>query len=149
MSDTKTHSLKARDGDLQVAGHFTTQWDYVLPAEYDYEDCKNPAFWSIVSKRMKTDDIIHVRTQDQRFFAQLYVLHADRTQVVVKEMMYQDLQDKNAPEIPDDAIYDYAWKGPAWGHTVIRKSDSEVMAKNLGSKADALRWIAVNSKNAA
>ena len=146
---TARRDVKLRSGGLQTADHATTRWSATLPPEHVYKDLFSGAYWSIVARRISIDDIIEVRTEDQRFYAEMYVLDANQTQVIVKEMSYFDLQeDAEALAINRDPEYTYAWKGPAWRHCVIRISDGEVMAKNLGSKAEAYRWIAVRQKAA-
>lgn len=145
----KTLNLKIRDGAVQTSDHFTTRWSAVLPAEHDFDEVKNPAYWSIPAKRMRTDDIVEIRSEDQRFYAEAYILKATPQGVVMKIMRYEDLQNEKPAELADGDLYEYAYKGPQWKHCVIRKSDGEPMAKGLNSKADALQWIAVHTKNAA
>jgi hypothetical protein len=132
--------VKLAGGACQTFDHFTGRWSVVLAPFHEYTDCANPAFWSIVAPRIGRDDIIEVRTEDQRFFAELYVIDSNQQGLSVVEMRYKDLQGK-IPELAADTGYIAKWKGPQLKWCVIRDSDDVVMQKQLVSKAAAHTWI--------
>ena len=106
-----------------------------------------PRFWANYSVRMQPGDIIQVRTDDGRFFAELYVLQASRTDCQVKLMRFVDLEDTKLTSRNIVEQYEWRWMGPAWKHCVIRTADQTMVVKELNSKEDAINWISEKNRN--
>jgi len=132
--------VKLQYGGLNTADHSQTRWGVKILPDHTMDDVRTAACWSIQASRITKGDIIDVRTEDDRFYAELYVTGVKTTGVEVQVMRHMELAGHvDGPiETPD---FVYAWKGPSWGHCVIRKADSMVMIKNLKTKAEALLWI--------
>ena len=132
--------VKLSGGAFQTADHYSTRWGAVLSPFHEYTDCFNPAFWSINAPRVERDSIIEVRTEDQRFFAELYVVDANRQGISVVELRHFDLQ-PDTINLSPDVGYKVQWKGPQWRYCVIRDSDNAMVQKHMKSKAEAHSWI--------
>jgi len=140
MTDPTKRDVKLNGGAFQTADHYATRWGAVLSPFHEYKDCFNPAFWSINAPKIERDSIIEVRTEDQRFFAELYVVDSNRQGISVVELRYFDLQG-DVPVLEADVGYSPKWKGPQLRWCVIRDSDAAMMQKQLKSKAQAISWI--------
>lgn len=134
--------VKLRTGSFRPVEVLTSHWDAIMAPEHDYKDCFNPAYWSINALKASRDDIIHVRTEDQRFYAELYVVDANRQGLSVIELAYYDLQ-KAVPALADDTEYFVKWRGPTHRWCVVRKSDNAVMQTLIASKLEAITWIQI------
>jgi len=132
--------VKQQPGGFRPIEVLTSEHDAVLAPDHEYSDCFVPSFWSIIAPLVGRDDIIRVRTEDQRFYAELYVVDANRQGLSVVEMRHISLQ-KEVPELAPDADYEVKWKGPQWRYCVVRKSDNAMMQKHLTDKVDAYNWI--------
>ena len=140
--------VKLQYGGMNTADHYQTRWGALLKAGHGMEDVTRPAYWSILAPRLTKGDIIDVRTEDGRFYAEIYVTGVKTTGITVQVLRHVELDGhvKGPIETPD---FVYAYKGPSWGHCVIRREDAMVMVKNLESKAEALLWIKDQFKTAA
>lgn len=120
----------------------------------------NPAFWANVAPSIKPYDRMEVRCDDGAFFAELLVLHSDRTFAKVRMLTFLDLQakpeaagdsktkgkDKKDKTTTDEPVgemdkYEYKFRGPQCKHSIIRKSDNAVMVEKLESKEAAIQWL--------
>jgi len=139
--------VKLQYGNLQTADHANTRWGATIAPEHTLEDIKRPAFWSITAKRFTMGDIIDVRTEDSRFYAELYVTGVSDTGIKVQVMRHFSL-DGHIEEDVETAGYKVVFKGPSWRFCVVRKIDDTVMVKNLPTKEAAALWLQDNSKAA-
>ena len=140
MTDKIKRDVKITQGAFQTSDHYSTRWGAVLSPHHEYSDCFTPGFWSIISHRVDRDSIIEVRTEDQRFFAELYVIDSNRQGLSVVELTHFDLQGEDVA-LADDADYEVKWKGPQWRYCVIRKSDDVMVQKHMKTKAEGHAWV--------
>jgi hypothetical protein len=137
---TPIRDVKLRTGSFRLAEEAQNRFSAMLEASHTMEDVMNPGFWSINAKRIKQHNIIDIRTEDTRFYAECYVLKATPTGVVLRVLRHFDLQEGVAKGSEHDEYF-HKWLGTSWQHCVVRKSDNSVMAKNLSSKGEAMAWI--------
>jgi hypothetical protein len=121
------------------------------------DDILAPEYWAHVGFNLKARDRIEVETEDMTWFAELYVIKAQRLPgtaftASVRLMRYVDLTGEaelkrlmgvveEAPAIPladaGNAEFEIAWKGPAKKFVIIRRSDKVVMRDGIASKVEA------------
>jgi hypothetical protein len=138
----EARNVKMRTGALQTSDHFNPRWSAYLEPEHDMDDVLNPAFWSINAPRIERDAIIEIRTVDQRFFAEVYVMAASKSEVIVKVLRHYDLQGEVAALTKAEMDqYDVVWKGPTAKWCVVRRADKVKLAERLEDKGEAHNWI--------
>ena len=142
--EEKPRDVTLPTGAFHEASIAANRWAVTLPYEHTYEDCFNPKFWSFIARRVSVGDIIDVRTIDQRFYAELYVIESSRIHVSVVELRHFELNNLAGSKQIDLELKP-TWKGPSWRWCVIRQTDGEIMTRNLPSQSAAEKWIALNS----
>lgn len=132
-------------GRIKPQEYARNLWVITVEDGTTMEDIKKPGFWATVAINMKPYDRVEVRCDNDAFFAELLVLRADRTSAIVKELSFVKLAkedkvtDNNTIDSDD---YEYKFRGPQKKHSIVRKSDGAIMTENMGSKEEALSWLA-------
>jgi len=139
--------VKLQWGMLQTADHGHTRWGATLTPDQTPEDVMRPDFWSIPAKRISAGDFIDVRTEDGRFYMELYVTDANDIGVRVQILRNIPLDGHIEGDI-ETAGYVVQWKGPSWKFCIVRRIDNTVAAKNLPTKEAAALWLQDNAKAA-
>lgn len=123
---------------------------YVVNAmpETEREDLLKADYWCHIAASLNPLDRLEVRADDATFFAEYLVISCDRTWAKVKELRWMELSEV-AESDDERSELEYKWRGPQCKHSVIRVSDQQVMVEKLGTKDEALVWIANYRKNQA
>ena len=120
------------------------------------EDVLAPEYWAHAAFQIKAHDRIEVRTEDAAWYAELYVLKAERLPgsvftASVRLIRFVDLTDDAelkrimapavelaAAPVPEaTGEYEIQWKGPAKKFCIIRRSDKTVMRDGIASREEA------------
>lgn len=121
-----------------------------VPEGYTLEDCLTDEFWGNVlhyfkgndfqQKKPRSGDIIEVRTDDNAWYAELYLLGVANETLKLKVLNYHNLTQRVEDE---KSSYQLRWNLNKRGFDVIRKSDRTVVqpAENLPTKDMAVAWI--------
>jgi len=145
--ETKKRDVKLQYSGMQVADHSQQRWGVKLQPNHVFEDVLNPAFWSIQANRFTQGDLIDIRTEDGRFYAEAYVTDVYNTGVKLQILRHVQLDGHIEGKV-ETAGYTVEWKGPSWKFCVIRKIDGAIMVKNLTTKEAAADWLEDNAKAA-
>lgn len=131
--------LPKSDFNLARASHNT--WFISLSDVYTKEDLLNPAFYAHVAEKVRPQDVIRVVSKGSTFFAELFVLSADKNSIKVSIMRWVDFKE-NGDEY--EANMDYRVKYVAnFGYQVVRSSDKKAMNDvGFGTKKEAAAYIA-------
>jgi len=145
----KTYQAKLSHVGLDPAGHKAAQIEYFLPPEHTYEMCCTPSYWVTVVELLKrhgdfTGSILHIRTKDHRFFAQLYVTEISVLGLYTQEVLFAKLG------VQEDEVssekFKWIWNDTMSGYDIIRIADGATVAsakemKRLQSVKDWLeKW---------
>jgi hypothetical protein len=134
-------NVKIVDWRMKQQGYLTNQrWEVVADAGHNKDDFLKPDYWSHVAIRFNKGDIVEIRCDDESFYGEFYVKSCSKTYAAMKELRWLDLEDTKKIE-DEHEEYVYKFRGPLCKHSVIRKSDGNLMVEKLDSKAAALKWI--------
>ena len=111
-----------------------------LPAGTPFDNVKRPEFWANIV-RIKPDDIIEVRTEDRKFYAELLVLARGRnwaTVAVIREPVAL-----KAAALPPSATsaYKIEYGGSHVQWRVLRESDMSVIRDKFPTEDAAQLWV--------
>jgi hypothetical protein len=145
----KTYQAKLSHVGLDPAGHKAAQIEYFLPPGHTYENVLTPGYWAPVVELLKrhgdfTGSILHIRTRDHQFFAQLYVTEISVLGIYVQEVVFAKLG-VQADEVSSDK-FSWIWDDGKAGYDIIRIADGATVAsakemKRLQSVKDWLeKW---------
>jgi len=111
-----------------------------LPAATPFDNVLRPEFWANIV-RLKPDDIIEVRTEDRKFYAELIVLARGRnwaTVAVIREPI--ELKAAALPPSQTSAYkVEYAGSHAQW--RVVRNSDNAVVRDKIPTEDAAVLWV--------
>jgi hypothetical protein len=153
LKEPKIHPTKFMPGPYRSA-----RFEALLPVGAKYEDCLKPEFWSQVAHVLEppkgtTDrawegSIIEVRTEDHKFYAELYVRGVKKQELVVaplRDPVY--FWEEKKPQTSDSQQPDRwltKWNVGTRSFDIIRQSDKEVVSTGFKVKEDAVAWIKEN-----
>jgi hypothetical protein len=106
------------------------------------EDVLKPGYWAYVSDQFKPMiTTIEIVAEDCSWFATLRVIECGRGYARVVKTAYTNLDatDRGAPKKSIEYTVNYG--GPSVMWRVIRKSDDEVIMKDLQNKEEANKWL--------
>lgn len=142
MSKEDKREVKLNHTRMKEAGYVRTLWVVTVEQGVTRDDMMKPEFWSHVSMQFSPYDRIEARCDDGTFFAEYLVLACERTYAKLKELSFVGLTSKDvAMTQAEQEEYEYKHRGPHRGHSIIRKSDGEVMTEQQESKQAALAWL--------
>lgn len=125
-----------------------------VPAGTTLEDCLRDEFWGNVlhyfkgnpaqQKKPRSGDILEVRTDDNAWYAELYLLGVANETLKFKVLQYHVL---SVVDVPEESKYEIRWNVGHRGFDVIRKSDRTIVqpAANLPTKDMAVAWVTENT----
>lgn len=127
--------------DFNLARASRNIWFISLSDLCTKDDLLNPAFYAHVAEKVRPQDTIEVVSKGSTFFAELFVLSADKNSLKVSIMRWVDFKE-NSEEY--EANSDYKVKYVAnFGYQVVRSSDKKIMNDTgFGTKKEAAAYIA-------
>lgn len=128
-------TYKLSPAKLQPASHYRTRYAAVVDDGTSVDDLKRPEFWCHVANKLRQTDVIEVLPEDGSFFAELLVLKTGIGFAKVMLLRHVDLEGQETDG--DSDLVHVQWKGPHRKHSVIRKSDGEILRDGFATKADA------------
>jgi len=111
------------------------------------DDLLKPEYWAHVARNFAPTHRIEVTAEDNSYFAELCVVDAGHQWAKV-ELLRKHEFGANAVVGTDTGEFQAKWRG-ARKWSVERKSDKTILAEDLGTKEDALLWIATHSRQMA
>ena len=149
---------------FQESGQTRLTFEASIPAEWDYSDTLDPAFWSYISSKIGGDkrvigSFIHLDTDDHAFYALLKVTDVRKDGLAVVcigpscdpqtgEAMPIDLRTRR---MWTGRLFDIVWNKGKRGYDVIHKADGEVVAsgEHFPTAETAVAWAVAAAKKAA
>ena len=131
-------TYKILPNHMQLVEHYRAHYGASVPEGTTAEDLQRPEFWAHVARNLRPYDIIDVLPEDGSYFAEVIVLSQGVGFAKVKLLRFVELADDEVLE--DEAPVIVKWKGPHLKHTVIRKSDAQVLKDGFPTKLDAENW---------
>lgn len=162
MEPTDKQDIQLAASALALLEHASQTHDAVIPTDVHPLHLSNPAFWAHVAIKFSPWDEIRARSEDGAWMGRFVVLSCARTWAKVKLIDYHEFAAITAlpptqeakpvgsapsyQDIVDQHFYQH--RGPK-GHSIVRKSDKQVLAENLGTKAEALAWLETHARSIA
>lgn len=107
----------------------------------------DPAYWTHVSAKMHAGDHIEAVAEDGSWFAELFVVRAERNWAKVALLRKVDLVATSVEVNPADFEEFYVkWSGPVSKFRVHRKKDKEVLRDGFESADTANAWLTEHRK---
>ena len=131
-------------------GYQAGRFGCILKIGQSFEDALHPEFWAPVAGRLcgnkltgakdQTGSIIEVRTEDHRFYAELYIraVYPNSIKVAILREPVM-LEPKAAVETSE--TFKLRWNPGKKIHEVIRDSDKQIIGQGFKVKEDALKFI--------
>lgn len=124
-----------------------TQWGITVPNATTKEDLLRPEFWAHVARDLKPEDVMHVRTEDGSYRAELLVL--DRGTFGAKmgvknEYRFDSVEPSEQSSVPKG--HKVEWSGPHTKFRVVRESDRKVLKDGFENKTEAFSWLVNHGK---
>lgn len=154
MSGTEQEKAKPQlaPNELFPFEHISTRYDVKVALGVTLQDLQDPAYWAHHAVKLRPLDEIRARAEDGSWVANLLVLDASRTWARVKVLSEHKLgtadvaltqavmedQEKRVAQIKEG--FKITFRGPH-RHSVVRKSDSNLMSEGHVTKVDAERWL--------
>ena len=133
-------------------GYQAGRFGCILKIGQSFEDALHPEFWAPVAGRLcgnkltgakdQTGSIIEVRTEDHRFYAELYI-RAVYTNSIKVAVLREPVMLEPKVERQEASNFETRWNVGAGGHQVIRTSDKQIVGPQKGfqTKEEALKFI--------
>lgn len=142
MADTKnTPQRFLAPNSLSIAEYTRTVHFTFVPVGTSKADILTPAFWTHVTNKLKTNDIIEVMCEDGSWRAELIVTQMDRVWAKVKELSFVELSAGDKGDTPD-AEFAVRWSGPHTKFRVIRAADKAVIKDGFEAVEAGQAWLA-------
>lgn len=132
---------------VQTAEAASQRWNVTLPVGVPFKALLRPAAWAQVAHRFKADplsglrsrvnDIIEVRTEDSRFYGELYVM-AVRDQSLYVAVLREPVDLKVAET--EKEKFQMRWNVGTQGYDIIRQSDKAIVG-SAATREDAVSKI--------
>ena len=121
--------------------------DWVVNAEAGttIEDVLDPQYWSHMAAQMLPAARVEVFVETGEWMLDLLVLNAGRNWAQVHVLHHYELAER-ADTMPAAQRHRVEWKGPQLKWCVIRNADSEIVLKEMASKAAAAERLASYEK---
>jgi hypothetical protein len=122
----------------------------VVPEGMSKDEVMHPQFWTHIAPKVRAYDVIDVRAEDGRYWAQLLVVRASLKEVVVRMYNYVDL-DPALAQMEDLKIEGMlvAWKGAHDKFVVIRDQDKVIVRTGIDSRSQAIQEAIQYARNIA
>ena len=128
--------------NIKRAEHARTVWAVNVESAITMADLTRPDFWSHVANKFNAFDRLEIRPDDSSYWAELLVVACDR--VWAKVLVLRHYQLTEAQKEDAAAAIDTGFEVKHRGHLrwcVIRKSDSEPIKENFGSRREAQLYL--------
>ena len=103
------------------------------------DDVTEPGYWAHVAEKFQPfRTYIDVVAEDGSWYAKLFVIASERNWAKVDVVYHKSVGKKEVAKPESNYDVNFA---PAQKWRVVRKSDKEVMAKDIDSKDDAYKWL--------
>jgi hypothetical protein len=127
--------------DFSLSKAARQNWFISLPDTCTKEDLLNPSFYAHVAERIRPQDTIEVVAKGSSFYAELFVLSADKNSVKVSILRWVDFQE-NSDDYNTSTQYNARYVA-GFGYQVVRLSDKKAMNDTgFGTKKEAAAYIA-------
>lgn len=111
------------------------------------EEVMKPEYWAHIAAELKAGSHIEVVAEDGSWFAELFVVHAERLWAKMALLRKVDLVATATEVNPADFEEFYVkWSGPVSKFRVHRKKDKEVLRDNFETADAANAWLADHKK---
>ena len=137
-------SVKAERFDL--ADQFRTCYTIVAEVGTTRKDVLKPCFLAHCAHKLSMYDQVEIRIDDDSWIMFGFIRECGRNWALIEELNYIEL-DKDLAKIPEDSLYEVAFKGSFLKHCVIRKSDGEIIAEKISKKSEAIEWMKDYERN--
>jgi hypothetical protein len=113
----------------------------VVSNDVTIDDVLDGSFWCNVGNLLQRGDAIEVRREDGAWEVELRVIRADklRPTVELRSVWERQTPDEEEPEPDAGADYEVSF-APRQKWRVVDKAAKAVLAKDFGSKAEAIQW---------
>lgn len=145
VADIRSHRLIG----LRLAERAQKQneWMATIEAGTPYKDILKSVYWTGVAAKLSQWDKICVRAEDGSYYAELIVTMAFKTDAVVRQIVYVELEALKEPgSVLTFKDYTVKFSGPQAKWCVIRRSDNKLLRDGLSSSAEAQQWMADHQK---
>lgn len=134
-------ALKLKPSGLELAEFVQTVWVANPAAGVPYESLFSPSYWTHVADKLKPFAKIIVSPEEGGYYAELLVIYASRTEVVVRQILYVGME-SSIDEVKNDTTgYEINFGGRMHLWRVIRKSDKEIVGKGFNKEFMAQEWL--------
>lgn len=130
----------------QIVEHIATTHGVQLAEGVAYENVLRREFWANIAAKFKPGDKIEVRTDDNAFFAQLFVWNAGRNWADVSEIVKIERPSIAAAIAAGSVDYVVEWRGGVKKHCVLRKDGRAEVRSGFETPEDAERWLVDNRR---
>lgn len=138
----KPEVFNLKEKHFKQADVARTRWHACIEHGVAFDEVLKPEFWSHVARQFKIADTIEVISQDQRFYAELYVLNCDGSNwAKVALVHFVDLTEQDKKSVVKAEEFEIMWNGANGGFSVVRISDREKLATNCKTKEEAQIWL--------
>ena len=145
LAKDKLASSRLKPIDIVV-----NEWSAVVEAGTPFDVVKDePLFWAHIAKLLRGGDVIHVRCDDDAYYARLYVRAVRGTAVTVAVLEFHDFTKMDAVEADTETDFRVEWAGPHHKWRVVRQSDNVPVHTGLDSKAVGMQVMAGLAKQRA
>ena len=137
--------IQAMPNNMKEDGVYSSAYTMNAPSGATRENILDPIFWAHVASTLRRNDIVHIRANDDTFWAQYLIRDCGRTWAKAFEMHWFGFKGSEM-EAEDVLEYECKWNGPSDKFIVLRLADGTKLAKDLSTKDDALGWLAQYKK---
>jgi hypothetical protein len=125
--------------NILLAEHERREFVGFVPHGVTIDDVLKPSFWAHVAQRfVPFRTYIDVIAEDSSWVARLLVTGADRNWATVHKIYHHQLTENKQEEPESDFEVNFA---PQQKWRIIRKSDREVIQKDIANKDEAIKWL--------
>jgi len=120
------------------------RYSALIPHGVTLEQILVPGFWAHHAKDLRPGDEIRARAEDGSWMAELYIIEASRTSVIVQVLHKHDLKRPVASKKAIDefiALHEIRWANPTYKHRVVRLGDGAILNQGFEQKIDAETWL--------
>lgn len=128
---------------LSPIGYTRNSWDAIAARGVTLADVLVPEYWLHIAQQLRPNDKIEILCEDGTWWAQLFVINADRTWAKVHVLNNHDLtQARTNQPLREEDNYDVDWT-PSGKWTITKKSQKGQPPLKDGflSKLEALQWL--------
>lgn len=133
-------SPRAQESEFHIAQSVRVQYRHYPAAGITKDHLLDPAYWAVLSRKLRPGDEIAAFAQDGTYYANLLVLSAERTYAKVHLLSYHALTTMDVAQTQADK-FRVEYKGIKLKHCVVRLSDGEILHEGSQTKDDAVRWL--------